>query len=226
MPLPRDRDGSVNWTGSGSVASGLLGGVRGAGRAIVRDIRNDFSRAPTWRDFTGVSAADPLVAAGRGFAEGWRSETGRGGGMPDFRYEAGRMGHEAAAHNSGSVVARGYVGGRGLGPTPGGPGRARTVEQHNALGYRLGEVPGASRSQSWQMPGTDGSAQQSPYAGAQAGAGGRSGVGPSGDRPHGLGGDSMSSSLGLGVGIRGDEAQRITSDYLASMMNRRGLQER
>lgn len=60
-----------------------------------------------------------------------------GGGARNLSGAAGRVSDAAAQRVTGSVVGRGFI---GQSPGPAVPGR--TVEPRNALGYRLGQVPG------------------------------------------------------------------------------------
>lgn len=130
-------------------------GIGAAGRDVVGQMigstgPNDAST------FTGrignivANEANPLggiAQTGNAFAEGFRGQQGTDPGRFAGTTEA--ISNAAASSRPGSVVARGFVGQRGL---------TRQPEQRNALGYRVGEAPTSERDPNWRMPGTEGTA--------------------------------------------------------------------
>lgn len=144
MGLPRDEDGSVNMVGRGSVLHGVARGIGGMFGAIGREMRDELTRPPTLRGIlegaTGVSTAQSVANAGRGFRDGWRAATGTGG-RPSGTGFGSQFGPR-----SGSVVAQGFwnrpAGPQGLSARP---TAARSPSRSEQLGLpRPG--PGTDRT--------------------------------------------------------------------------------
>lgn len=108
-----------------------------------------------------ANEANPLgmVQTGQAFMDGFRGQSGTAPDRFAASTEAISRG-AVAARPPGSVVARGYVGQRGL---------TRQPEQRNALGYRLGEAPTSERDPNWRMPGVSDAAPSAPNGGGRQG---------------------------------------------------------
>jgi len=108
-----------------------------------------------------ANEANPLgmLQTGQAFMDGFRGQPGT---APDrFAASTEAISQRAAsARPPGSVVARGYIGQRGM---------TRQPEQRNVLGYRLGESPTSERDPNWRMPGVSNAPPPAPGGGGQRG---------------------------------------------------------
>lgn len=107
------------------------------------------------RGATGIDVAEAGVNGIRGMFGGNQPGT-----APDrFAASTEAISQRAAtARPPGSVVARGYIGQRGM---------TRQPEQRNVLGYRIGESPASERDPNWRMPGVSDAAPPAPSGGDQ-----------------------------------------------------------
>lgn len=185
-----------------------------------------------------------LMQTGQAFMEGFR---GTPGPARDLTGAAGRVSDAVAQRVTGSVVGRGFI---GQSPGPAVPGR--TVEPRNALGYRLGQVPGGpTGGGNWSVAtagrGTGAipisreggpimTAPTQAEIDAMAAEQGGFPISPSANRPTpmrdgrgGYNGRSWASARGVGQGMRrtNEQALQEVMEQMERWRNRGGLlQER